>query len=153
DSNVLGPNGGEQTPLGLTLTFPNPVAGKPGGKLSGGTGVPIWTNAIAALGDEPYEFVGLGMNDTGSILAWETEYGFSDSGRWGWLREMYGHVMTARRDTYAALFAYGPSNNYGLISIMAFEPDSPSPLCEWVGAYTARAAGALSIDPARPLQT
>src|SRR4029077_16658452 len=31
--------------------------------------------------------------------------------------------------------------------------DSPSPTYEWVGAYCARAAGALSIDPARPLQT
>lgn len=148
DLNVLGPNGGEITPTGLTLTLPA------GNKLAGGTGVPVWTNAIAALGDEPYEYVGLGMNDTGSLIAWNTEYGFSDSGRWGWLREMYGHVMTAKRDTYANLFAYGPtSGNSGVMSVMAFEPDSPSPLCEWVGAYTARAAGALSIDPARPLQT
>lgn len=147
DLNVLGPNGGEALPIGLALTLPA------GGVLTGGVGVPTWTTAIANLGDEPYEYVGLGFNDSGSLLAWETEYGFSDSGRWGWLREIYGHVISAKRDTYANLFAYGPSNNSGVVSLLAVEPDSPSPTYEWVGAYCARAAGALSIDPARPLQT
>ena len=145
--NVLGPNGGEKLPIGLAVTLPAT------GQLTGGVGVPLWTTAIANLGDEPYEYVGLGFNDSGSLLAWETEYGFSDSGRWGWLREVYGHLMTAKRDTYANLFTYGSTNNSGVLSIMAVEPASPSPLYEWVGAYCARAAGALSIDPARPLQT
>jgi phage tail sheath gpL-like len=147
DLNVLGPNGGEVLPIGLALTLPAT------GFLTGGTGTPVWTNSIAALGDEPYEYVALGMNDTGSLIAWETEYGFSDSGRWGWLRESYGHVMTAKRDTYANLFAYGPTNNSGVMSILAFEPQSPSPIYEWIAAYVAEAAKALSIDPARPLQT
>jgi phage tail sheath gpL-like len=145
--NVLGPNGGEMLPLGLAVTLPAPAV------LSGGVGVPVWTTAIANLGDEPYEYVGLGFNDSGTLIAWETEYGFSDSGRWGWLREVYGHVIGAKRDTYANLFSYGPTNNSGVVSLLAIEPDSPSPIYEWIGAYTARAAGALSIDPARPLQT
>ena len=147
DLNVLGPNGGEVLPIGLTLTLPA------NGTLTGGTGTPVWTNSIAALGDEPYEYVALGMNDTGSLTAWETEYGFSDSGRWGWLRESHGHVMTGKRDTYANLFSYGPTNNSGVMSILAFEPQSPSPIYEWIAAYAAEAAKALSIDPARPLQT
>jgi phage tail sheath gpL-like len=145
--NVLGPNGGEMLPPGLAVTLPAPAV------LSGGVGVPTWTTAIANLGDEPYEYVGLGFNDSGTLIAWETEYGFSDSGRWGWLREVYGHVIGAKRDTYANLFSYGPTNNSGVVSLLAIEPDSPSPIYEWIGAYTARAAGALSIDPARPLQT
>jgi phage tail sheath gpL-like len=145
--NVLGPLGGEMTPVGLTLTLPG------NNVLANGTGVPVWTNAIANLGDEPYEYVGMGHNDTGSISAWGTEYGFTDSGRWGWIREDYGHVMTSKRDTYSNLFTYGPTNNNGVISIMAVEPTSPSPVYEWTGAFCARAAGALSIDPARPLQT
>jgi phage tail sheath gpL-like len=147
DYNVLGPNGGEQFPPGLTLT---PAAGA---NLTGGVGSPVWTTAIANLGDEPYEYVGLGFNDSGSLIAWETEYGFSDSGRWGWLREVYGHLISAKRDTYANLFSYGPTNNSGVLSLLAIEPDSPTPIYEWIGAYAARAAGALSIDPARPLQT
>jgi phage tail sheath gpL-like len=144
---VLGPNGDEMLPPGLTVT---PAAGA---SLTGGVGVPTWTTAIANLGDEPYEYVSLGFNDSGSFIAWETEYGFSDSGRWGWLRESYGHLLSGKRDTYANLFTYGSTNNSGVLSIMAVEPDSPTPLYEWIGAYTARAAGALSIDPARPLQT
>jgi phage tail sheath gpL-like len=147
DFNVLGPNGGEMLPPGFTVT---PATGA---NLTGGVGVPVWTTAIANLGDEPYEYVGLGFNDSGTLLAWETEYGFSDSGRWGWLREVYGHVISAKRDTYANLFSYGPTNNSGVVSLLAIEPDSPSPIYEWIGAYCARAAGALSIDPARPLQT
>jgi phage tail sheath gpL-like len=145
--NVLGPLGGEVLPQGLTLTLPA------GNVLANGTGVPVWTNAIANLGDEPYEYVGMGHTDTGSIIAWSTEYGFTDSGRWGWMREDYGHIFSARRDTYSNLFTFGPTNNTGVVSIMAVEPTSPSPVWEWIGAYDARAAGALSIDPARPLQT
>ena len=145
--NVLGPLGGEMTPVGMTLTLPS------GNTLANGTGVPVWTNAIANLGDEPYEYVGMGHTDTNSISAWGLEYGFTDSGRWGWIREDYGHVMTSRRDTYSNLFTYGPTNNSGVISIMAVEPTSPSPVWEWTGAFCAQAAGALSIDPARPLQT
>jgi phage tail sheath gpL-like len=61
--------------------------------------------------------------------------------------------MTAKRDTYANLFTYGPTNNSGVMSILAFEPQSPSPIYEWIAAYCAEAAKALSIDPARPLQT
>jgi phage tail sheath gpL-like len=145
--NVLGPLGGEVTPLGLTVTLPA------GNTLANGTGVPVWTNAIANLGDEPYEYVGMGHTDTGSIIAWGTEYGFTDSGRWGWMREDYGHVISVRRDTYSNLFNWGPTNNSGVVSVMAMEVGSPAPVWEWIGAYCGRAAQALSIDPARPLQT
>src|SRR5690349_17620167 len=49
--SYLGYYGGEQLPAGLTLTYSG------GGKLSGGTGTPDFTNAIANLGDEPHKFV------------------------------------------------------------------------------------------------
>lgn len=147
EANYLGINGGEKYPAGLALTFPASNV------LAGGTGVPDWTNGIAALGDEPYEFVCMPHTDTGSISTWDTEYGSSDSGRWGWLRQTYGHVFSAKRDTYANLMTYGPTNNSMVISIMAVEPASPTPMWEWAAAYTARAARALTNDPARPLQT
>jgi phage tail sheath gpL-like len=145
--NVLGANGAEATPAGLTFTMPASNV------LATGAGVPDWTNGIAALGDEPYEYVGMGHTDSGSLLAWGTEYGFTDSGRWGWLRESYGHVFTAKRDTYSNLFSYGTSNNSGVISIFPIEVRMPSPIWEVAAAYTARASRALTNDPARPLQT
>lgn len=147
EENILGPNGNEVRPAGLGLTFPA------GNVLSGGTGVPDWTNAIANLGDAPYDFVAMGHTDSGSLLAWGTEYGFGDGGRWGWMREMYGQVWSARRDTYANLMSWGVSNNAPVISVEAVELLSPSPIWEWAATYAARAAQALSIDPARPLQT
>jgi phage tail sheath gpL-like len=36
---------------------------------------------------------------------------------------------------------------------MAIEATSPTPIWEWAAAYTGKAARALSIDPARPLQS
>lgn len=147
EENVLGPNGGEIRPTGMGLTFPSSNV------LASGTGVPDWTNAIANLGDAPYDFVSMAHTDSASLIAWGTEYGFTDSGRWGWLREMFGQVWSARRDTYANLMSWGVTNNSPVISVEAFEVLSPSPVWEWAATYTARASQALSIDPARPLQT
>lgn len=147
EANCLGVNGGEVMPAGLALTYPA------NNTLSGGTGVPDWTAAIAALGDEPYEYVAMGHTDTGSITAWATEYGFGDGGRWGWMRQTYGHVMSAKRDTYANLMTWGPTNNSGVVSVEALEVTSPSPVWEWVATYSARASRSLANDPARPLQT
>ncbi|GGC90371.1 phage tail sheath C-terminal domain-containing protein [Chelatococcus reniformis] len=147
EDSVLGVNGGEVLPAGLALTYPaNNV-------LAGGTGVPDWTAAIAALQDEAYDFVALAHTDTGSLGAWATEYGFSASGRWGWLRQTYGSVFSARRDTYANQVSWGAALNHPVISVLDVEVRSPTPIWEWAAAYTARAATAFAADPARPLQT
>lgn len=147
EDNLLGFYGGEQMPAALTLTYSG------SNFLTGGAGVPTWTSAIAALGDAPYRWVCLPFNDSGSYVAWGAEYGFGDGGRWGWIRQSYGEVFSGYRDTYANLMTWGVTNNYPVISPMEWEVKTPSPLWECVAAYTARAAGAFVIDPARPLQT
>jgi phage tail sheath gpL-like len=91
--------------------------------------------------------------DSTSLLAWETEYGFGDTGRWGWMRQHFGHVFSTKRGDYNSLVAFGNSRNSGVVSIMAFETETPSPMFEYAAAYTAKAQRALSNDPARPLQT
>lgn len=141
-----GTAGGELLPAGLTVTYSN-------GFLAGGTGTPKWTDAIASLGDEMYKFVSLAHTDSGSLQAWNTEFGFTDSGRWGWIRMLYGQIWSSVRGTYSTLISLGSGLNYPTSSIMAIEPDSPSPVWEWTAAYTARASAAFTIDPARPLQT
>jgi phage tail sheath gpL-like len=147
EDSILGPNGGEVLPTGLAFTYPaNNI-------LSGGAGVPDWTAAIAAVGDSPFEYVGLGHTDSNSLAVWGAEYGFADSGRWGWLRASYGVIFSALRGTYSALIAAGPNNNYPTISAMSVDKLSPSPIWEWVGSYTGRAAQGLNADPARPLQS
>lgn len=76
EANYLGFYGGEFLPAGLAFTFPS------GNTMSGGTGVPDFTNGIASLGDYPYKFVSLPFTDSGSRAVWATEYGFGDNGRW-----------------------------------------------------------------------
>lgn len=138
---------GERLPAGLVLTYSN------SGKLSGGAGDPTWTTAIAALADEAYEYVAMPYTDGSSIDVWEQEYGFSDTGRWGWMRQQFGLVFSARRNLYSDMIVWGATNNSGVTSFMGVEMAAPSPVWDWTAAYTAKAARAFQNDPARPLQT
>jgi phage tail sheath gpL-like len=147
ETNYRGFYGGEFYPAGLVLTLPGT------GFLTGGTGTPVFTTGIASLGDAPYKFVVNPWSDSGTIQAWDTEYGFTDSGRWGWIRQSYGQIFSARRDTYSNFITYGPTNNSAVYHIMAIENTSPSPIWEWATQFGAQAARAFTLDPARPLQT
>ena len=60
-----------------------------------------------------------------SLFAWDQEYGFTDQGRWGWQRQLFGHVFSAKRGTYADLITFGETHNSGVESVMAFEVDEP----------------------------
>ena len=142
--SYYGAIGGQILPPGLALTYV---------QLVGGAGDPTFTTAISTLGENPIEYVAMPFNDSTSLLAWETEFGFSDTGRWGFIRQHYGHIFSAKRDTYANLLTFGDSRNSPFTSILGIEANSPSPIYEWAAAYTAKAARALSNDPARPLQT
>jgi phage tail sheath gpL-like len=148
--NYYGTMGGEQTPVGLVMTLPT------GGFLSGGTGTPVFDNGILNMGETPFEYVCVGSyTDSNSLFAWDQEYGFTDTGRWGWQRQLFGHTFFAKRGDYSSLVLWGDSStiNSGVESVMAFEVTSPSPAFEWAAAYTAKAQRALSNDPARPLQS
>jgi phage tail sheath gpL-like len=142
--SYYGTIGGEQLPVGLTLTY---------APMAGGTGTPVFTNAISALGETEIDYVCMPFTDSTSMLAWETEFGFSDTGRWGWMRQHYGHLFNAKRETYTNLLLFGETRNSAQMSVLAIEPSSPTPSYEWAAAYTAKAARALINDPARPLQT
>lgn len=113
--NYYGSIGGQQTPVGLGITLPAT------GFLTGGTGTPPFTTAITNLGDEPFEYVAMPYTDSNSLFEWDQEYGFTDQGRWGWRRELFGHVISAKRGTYAALLTFGDTMNSGVESIMGFE--------------------------------
>jgi phage tail sheath gpL-like len=144
--NYYGSRGGEQTPVGLGITLPAT------GFLTGGVGTPDFDNAIMNMGEEPFEYVAMPYTDSDSLFAWDQEYGFTDQGRWGWQRELFGHVFSAKRGLYADLLLFGDQYNSGVESIMAFEVAAPSPSFEWAAAYAAKAQRALINDPARPLQ-
>lgn len=142
--NYGGTLAGEAMPSGMALTV---------NAMAGGTGAPDMSACIASLGDNQFDFVAMPYTDTASLQAWDTEFGFTASGRWGYLRELYGSVFSARRDTYSGQMTWGPTGNSGVTSVMTVEVGSPSPVWEWTAAYTAQAAQALVEDPGRPLQS
>ncbi|HEY2243463.1 MAG TPA: phage tail sheath C-terminal domain-containing protein [Xanthobacteraceae bacterium] len=145
--NYQGALGGQITPPGLGITLPT------GGLLSGGVGTPDFTNAIANIQKEAFEYVAMPYADANSLFAWDQEFGFTDTGRWGWQRQQFGHVFSAKRGIYSDLILFGDTLNSGVESIMAMEQTCPSPMFEVAAAYTAKAQRALINDPARPLQT
>lgn len=145
--SYYGNIGGERPVTDLVLDLP------PTGFLSGGVGVPDFDNLIINMGEQEFEYMAMPYTDSTSLLAWEEEMGFSDQGRWGWQRQHFGHVFSARRGTYSDLVSFGLTRNSGVVSIMAFENLTPTAMYEMCAAYTAKAQRALSNDPARPLQT
>jgi phage tail sheath gpL-like len=145
--SYYGRMGSQELPTGITVAYSSL------GMLSGGAGVPVFDTAIANLGEKNFEYVALPFTDSTSLLGWETEFGFTDSGRWGWMRQLFGHIFCAKRGDYPTLVTFGESRNNGVTSIMGYELASPSPAYEWAAAYAAKAQRALINDPARPLQT
>ena len=148
--SYFGNIGGERPVTDLVLTLPAT------GFLTGGTGTPVFDNLINAMGDQAFEYICVPYTDSTTLLTWDLEMGFTDDGRWGWRRQLFGHVFSSKRGAYSDLITYGLSGvnqNSGIISIMAFEEKTPTPMYEMAAAYTAKAQRALSNDPARPLQT
>jgi len=95
--SYYGKIGGEELPVGLTLSYqahipgsPGPVVG-PSFTLQGGVGIPDFTAAIAAMGETEFEYVALPYTDSTTLLAWEEEYGFGDNGRWGHQAPLLGN--------------------------------------------------------------
>lgn len=135
--SFYGAVGGETIPAGITVAYSQPASG---------AGDPTFTTAISNLGENQVEYVCLPFTDSTSLSAWETEFGFSDTGRWGFIRQLYGHIFSAMRDTYGNLLTFGGTRNSPQLSVLGVELTSPSPRWEWAAAYTAKAARALSID-------
>jgi phage tail sheath gpL-like len=147
ETDYYGQIGGERPISGLVLTLPAT------GFLTGGSGTPDFDNLIVSMGETEFEYVAVPYTDSNTLLAWAEEYGFSDQGRWGWQRQHFGSCFSAKRGDYSSLVTFGLSRNDPVISIMAFELKTPTPMYEMAAAYTAKAQRALSNDPARPLQT
>ena len=107
-TNYYGTLGSEITPPGLGITLP------PTGFLTGGVGVPEQAQAISNIQKMDFEYVALPYTDSDSLFQWDQEYGFTDQGRWGWMREQFGHVFSAKRGLYGDLILFGDINNSGV---------------------------------------
>ncbi|UXZ20662.1 phage tail sheath subtilisin-like domain-containing protein [Pseudomonas sp. YeP6b] len=141
--NRLGRANGEFTPAGITAAVT---------PMTGGTGTPEMSVALAALGDEPFEFIAQPWTDPTTLDAWKAAMDES-SGRWSWSKQLYGHVYSAKRGSLGQLVAAGRVRNDPHICIGGIEKSLPNPVWEVVAQFMARTAVFISADPARPTQT
>ncbi len=130
---------GEQLPKGITVAIT---------AMSGGTTNPDITTAISAMGDEWYNWIVCPYTDTSNMVALETEL---DS-RWGPTRQIGARAFTAYRGNHSAAVTFGDSRNNPHVTCMGTNI-APQPPYIWAAVNAVVGAAALSIDPARPLQT
>lgn len=141
--NYRGLAGGEKTPVGITVAFAQPTPG---------SGTPVLTSALAALGDEEFDFIIHPYSDTTSLDAFKTVMNDS-TGRWAFNRQIYGHVYTAKSDTLSNLVSLGVARNDQHATMAGYETGVPNPAWEYAAAYGGRNAVFIAADPARPTQT
>lgn len=141
--NYRGSAGGEATPAGLNAVIV---------QMAGGTGVPNFDAAIAALGDEEYDFIIHPYSDTATLDLFKTLMN-DNAGRWSYSKQIYGHVYTAKRESLVNLQNFGVLRNDQHHTIAGFEAGVPSPVWKYAAAYGARNAVFIKADPARPTQT
>ena len=130
---------GERLPKGVGIAI---VA------MASGTGNPDISTAIAVMGEEWYNWMVMPFTDAANLTLLETEL---DS-RWGPLRQIGCRAFTAFRGNHAATVTHGDGRNNPHITCMGTNI-SPQPAYIWASIDAVIAAAALSIDPARPLQT
>lgn len=141
--NYRGAAGGEKTPAGVAVAI---VA------MSGGTTDPVLTTALAAMGDSEYDFIILPYSDSTSLDALKTLMN-DTTGRWAYNRQIYGHVYSAKADSFANLVTLGTGRNDQHATIAGYETAVPNTPWDYATAYAARNAVFISVDPARPTQT
>jgi len=130
---------GEAVPAGLTAVA-TPV--------TGGTGNPSLAAAITAIGEEWFDIIAVPYTDNTNLALLKTEL----DDRWGPLRAIEGHAISAIPGTHASITAFGAAQNDPHLTVVGVEK-SPTPAYEWASAVAGVAAYFGNIDPARPFQT
>ncbi|HAK5377459.1 TPA: phage tail protein [Salmonella enterica] len=141
--NYYGFGGGEVLPAGIQIAVM---------PASAGAGAPELTAAVAAMGDEAFDYIGLPFNDTASVNTLATEMN-DTSGRWSYARQLYGHVYTAKLGTLSELVSAGDAHNQQHVTLAGYEKETQTPGDELVASRLAREAVFIRNDPARPTQT
>ncbi len=129
----------ESTPAGLTVTL---------GSFSGGASNPDVATAIAAMGDTWWNWVVMPYTDAANLTALEAEL----NTRWGPMVQKGARAFAAYRGAHAATGTFGGTRNSPHLTVMGTNL-VPEPPYLWAAVNAIRAAGALALDPARPLQT
>lgn len=151
-ANYAGAAGGQEYPASVTVTANGgtDLAETPAylGDDTPGATDPTLTAAIAAMGDEPFDYIAHPYPTTTVLDLMETEL----ADRWSALKQVYGGAFTALRDTVGDLTTAGNARNDPYHHIFGYElipTDGPT----LAAAYMGVASREFEIDPARPIQT
>ncbi|WP_019646060.1 phage tail sheath C-terminal domain-containing protein [Novispirillum itersonii] len=137
--NFGGADAGESLPAGLALTV---------SQMAGGAGVVDLTDLSSILPEGDFEYIISAYSDVNSLNILRDFM----AGRWGYSTQRYGHVFTAKAETFSELVTFGESRNDPHVSILGCY-GSPSPSYVIAAAAGTVAGRELTNDPARPIQS
>lgn len=130
---------GETTPAGITVTIT---------AMSGGTGNPDISTAIAAIGSDWYNWIVMPYSDTANVTVLENEL----NALWGPTIQRDARAFGAYRGNHADTATFGGTRNSPHVTWLGtnIAPQPPYIIAS-INAMTA--ANPLALDPARPLHT
>lgn len=108
-----------------------------------GAGIPTLSSALAALGDDPADFIVSPWSDSTSTAAYASITN-DVSGRWAWSRQSYGHVWSVFTGTFSASTTLGLALNDRHLTVLRRWSGAMDPSWTWAAAVTARLAPWLS---------
>jgi phage tail sheath gpL-like len=127
----------EAIPAGVTSAIASTVAGATN---------PDLTTVFAAIGDEQYQTIALGLNDATNLSAADTEL----TSRWGPARQIEGRAYVGMAGSFATLSSFGDTRN-GIHTTIVGGYKVPTSSWRIAAAFAGVAALHLQADPARPL--
>lgn len=129
----------EATPAGVGVAIAAGVTGATD---------PDAATAIAAMGDQPFDFVVIPWTNAANLTALETEL----TRRWGPELKLDGIAFAAARGSQGALATLGGTRNSPYLSIIGIDAGLNS-TWEWAASVAGLVAHYGGLDPARPFQT
>jgi phage tail sheath gpL-like len=110
-----------------------------------GTGLPDLSTGLAALGDDPFDWIVSPFADATNMGRYSTL--LSDvSGRWAWNRQSYGHLYTTMTGTTSELTTFGLGYDTRHVTLIPRLTDAGNATLPWVfvAAMAARVTSWLS---------
>ncbi|MCW3835970.1 phage tail sheath subtilisin-like domain-containing protein [Sphingomonas canadensis] len=127
---------GEALPAGVTSAIAATTAGATDPDLS-----TVW----AAIGDEQYQTIALGLNSGTALSAADTEL----ASRWGPQRQIFGRAFAGTVGSFSTVTTFGATRN-GIFTTLIPSYKMPTPPWCVAAAFASVYAFHVQIDPARP---
>lgn len=110
-----------------------------------GSGSPDLSAALASLGDDEFDWIVSPFSDDANVARYK-ELLSDTGGRWGWSRQIYGHVFYPKADSIANLTTHGLAQDDRHITVIPViaSSNAPNPVWQWAAGIAGRIAPWLS---------